>query len=232
MDYRRRNNKIVVVTSKEYPRPNQYYTMIEIHPKTIEILKKLNYSICDEGYLLQTKSYNCTSCLEYLITKHTLRYCSYESDIRYEPLDDSVWSAAFCKNYLSRKIFKTYGETIGSNIITEYILFDMFDIDLLSSYYDYFTYNIIFDEFICNTDNCHYTELKPHINDIVEYMKKCAIHYKNKILPDDIKLSVNILKGIKRRVTEYHRRKIYRDLQSIAKFNLLFCEIEKNLFPR
>lgn len=62
-------------------------------------------------------------------------------------------------------------------------------------------------------------------------MKKYAIHYKNNIIPDNIKLTVDILEGIKRGVIKYYRRTIYRDLQTISKFNLLFFEIEKNLFP-
>ena len=224
------NNKIVIITSEEYCTSNQYYTIIDIHPKTIKILKKLNYSICDVGYLLQTKSYNCAVCLEYLITTHTRLYRYYNRNVRYKPLDNSVWSDIFYENYLSQKILKTYEDTIGSNIITEYILFNMFNFNILSFNYDYFTYNIIFREFF-DSNNCHYTELKPHINNIVEYMKKCAINYKNKILPDNIKFTVNILEGIKKIILEYYRNLIYRNLHSIAKFNFLFYEIEKNLFP-
>ena len=60
-------------------------------------------------------------------------------------------------------------------------------------------------------------------------MKKCAIHYKNKIIPDNINLTIDILEGIKKRVAEFYRKKVYSNLQSIAKFNLLFYEIERNI---
>lgn len=80
---------------------------------------------------------------------------------------------------------------MSTKIITKYILF-----------------NIIFFEFI-NRDNCHYTELKLYINNIIRYMKKSAIHHKNNILPDNIELTRNILEEIKRNTIKIYRCTIY-----------------------
>ena len=58
-----------IVTQKEYPSSYECYNAIKICPETIKIIKKLNYSICDKVYLLETKSISCKLCLEYLIQR-------------------------------------------------------------------------------------------------------------------------------------------------------------------
>ena len=98
------------------------------------LIKKLNYSICNQGYLLQSKYDNRPVCREFLLKEpeDPHQYYIYLSSAEYSPLNIAYhyeYYTEWLQNYSSQKLFRTYGETIGSNIITEYILFDIFKIE-------------------------------------------------------------------------------------------------------
>lgn len=210
------DNNICIVSE------NNSIKLINITDETINRIKEFRHLVYNNTYYLTVKTKLCAERLEDLILFHSSLNCDCKRCIA---LGRSYYRSSVYR-YLPFLELENLGNRLDNNIITEYILLEIFGFE----WHLHSASKLVFSDFINNTKNLHYNEIKPEINNIIKYMLSCTSNYRNSIIKDNVMFTKDIFNGIKHQVKKLFFKEINTNLYSIAKINVLFVELEKNLF--
>ena len=196
----------------------------KINDLTLKAIKNLNHTFDDGIYTLETSTLLCSKYLENLIHYHGNSQILDEKSF--------IYRRYYCaKLFLGRSVDGVSygsGDQLDNNLITEYILSKLFEFE----YRDNLGYlvRIYFRKFLTDMNNMHYSELEPKLTEIVQYMKRCTCNFNQFIIKDNTIFTKSMLHEILNAIKKEIYKDVSRKLYLIARMNILFLELEKNLY--